>query len=179
MPSHALLTARLELVPVTLAVVEAVFSGDRARMEDAAGARLPDNAAWPSRALIERGFGASLERVREAPERRLWGDRLMITRDGARTIVGSVIFHGAPTPDGVVEVGYGVEEAWQRNGLASEATRAQVEWALTQPDVRKVAATTPPWHVASIRVLERAGLVRVGVDDHEALGEVLVFERAR
>ena len=40
-----------------------------------------------------------------------------------------------------------------------------------------MTATTPPWHAASIRVLEKSGLVRVGVEEHEALGEVLRFER--
>jgi ribosomal-protein-alanine N-acetyltransferase len=107
----------------------------------------------------------------------LWGDRLMITRaDDERLVVGSVIFHGRPA-DGVAEIGYGVEERWQRQGYATEGTRACVEWALTQPGITSVTATTPPWHRASIRVLEKSGLVRVGVEEHDTLGEVLRFER--
>ena len=74
-------------------------------------------------------------------------------------------------------VGYGVEERWQGKGVATEGTRAAVEWALAQPGVRIVTATTPPWHAASIRVLEKSGLVRVCTEDHETLGEVLRFER--
>lgn len=163
---------------MTLELVEAIFSGDRAALEGMLGAHWPDNAHWPSRSLIERAFCASLDRIRETPHVRLWGDRIMITRDEPRTIVGSVVFHGWP-PDGVVEVGYGVEDGWQRNGLASEATKAQVDWALQQEGVDAVQATTPPWHVASIRVLERAGLARIGTEDHEALGEVVRFERRR
>ena len=42
-----------------------------------------------------------------------------------------------------------------------------------------VRATTPPWHTASIRVLEKSGLERVGLEDHDTLGEVLRFTRRR
>jgi RimJ/RimL family protein N-acetyltransferase len=104
----------------------------------------------------------------------------MITREGdERLVIGSIIFHGKPDASGVAEVGYGVEESWQRKGVATEGTRAAVEWALAQPGVRVVTATTPPWHAASIRVLEKSGLVRVCTEEHEILGEVLRFSRER
>lgn len=175
----AIVTTRLILEPITLPVVEAVFEGNRSAIEAIVKAKIPE--AWPGRALIERAFSASLERIRNDPERRLWGDRLMITRTERpeeRVVVGSVVFHGRPD-DGVAEVGYGVEDRWQRQGYATEATSACVEWALAQPGVTCVTATTPPWHTASVRVLEKSGLVRVGVEEHDALGEVLRFERRR
>jgi len=172
----ALHTPRLVLEPITLEHVEAVFRNDRAALEAMTGAKVP--AAWPGRALVERAFAASLEAIRKDPETRLWGDRLMITREGERLVVGSVIFHGRPI-DGIAEVGYGVEESWQHRGLASEGTRACVDWALAQPGVRLVTATTPPWHAASIRVLEKSGLTRLGLEEHESLGEVVRFERRR
>jgi len=170
-------TERLELVPIPLALVEAIFADDRAAAERTVHADLPDN--WPNRALIERAFSASLERVREDPETRLWGDRLIILRAPKPRVVGSVIFHGRPDANGTCEVGYGVEDSWQGNGLATEATRACVDWALGEGGARLCVATTPPWHLASVRVLEKSGFSRVRVDSHEALGEVLVFERLR
>lgn len=170
-----LVTPRLTLEPITLELVEAVFRGDREALEAACKARVP--AAWPGRALVERAFSASLEAIRADPATRLWGDRLMITRGEERLVVGSIIFHGQPTEEGVAEVGYGVEENWQCKGIATEGTSAAVEWALGQPGVRRVSATTPPWHTASIRVLEKCGMSRVCVEEHEVLGEVLRFER--
>ena len=169
-----LTTERLILEPITLPIVEACFAGDRAALEDCCRAKVPE--AWPGRALVERAFCASLERIRLDPATRLWGDRLKIAREGERVVVGSVIFHGRPGDDGVAEIGYGVEESWQNKGVASEATRACVQWALAQDGVRVVRATTPPWHTASVRVLEKSGLTRIGTECHEALGEVLVFE---
>ena len=170
-------TRRLELVPITLPLVEAVMLDRRADVLRLVDARLPDR--WPGRALIERAFSASLDRVRANPGERLWGDRLMITRDGDRRLVGSVVFHGAPDASGVVEVGYGVEESSQGMGFGSEATCAMVDWALEQPGVSRVSATTLPWHKASIRILQKAGLRPSGWREHELLGDLQVFERVR
>jgi [ribosomal protein S5]-alanine N-acetyltransferase len=172
----ALLTERLELVPITLPFVEAVLGADRERAEAICGARIPE--AWPGPDLIARAFHPSLDAIRADPGCRLWGDTLMIARAGERRVVGSVIFHGHPG-DGVAEVGYGVDDVEQRQGFASEATRACVDWALTQDGIAAVTAVTFPWHVASLRVIERAGMVRAGSREHPYLGEMLVFERRR
>jgi ribosomal-protein-alanine N-acetyltransferase len=167
-------TPRLVLMPMTLPMVEAVMSGRREEAEAIAGARLPE--AWPGRALIERAFTASLDEIRSDPPTRLWGDRLMIAKEGEPRVVGSVVFHGKPGDDGIAEVAYGVEERSQGLGLATEATLASVRWALTQPDVHVVRATTLPWHRASIRVIEKLGMTRCGTREHDLLGELLVFE---
>lgn len=191
-PMTILFTKRLELVPVTVELVDAVLSERRDEVRRLVGAELP--SAWPGRALVERAFSASIEAIRKDPEHRLWGDRLLITRasdehgdgraarytaEAPRRLVGSVVFHGSPRDGGVVEVGYGVEDASQGQGYATEATAAQVDWALEQPGVRRIEATTPPWHSASVRVLEKAGFSRVGLEEHPFLGEILKFARDR
>lgn len=168
-------TERLDLVPVTLSMVEAVMAGDRARAEEACGASLPE--AWPGELLIARAFGVSLDAIRRDPERRLWGDTLLLPR-GQRRVIGSVIFHGRPD-DGIAEVGYGVEESSQRQGFATEGTLACVDWALAQPGVDAVRATTFPWHRESLRVIEKVGMRFLESREHETLGELLVFERRR
>lgn len=174
--SHStLLTARLELVPITVPLVEALLLNRRADAEAVVGASLPE--AWPGRMLIEQAFSASLERIQEDPARRLWGDRVLIAREGPRRVIGSVVFHGAPDDEGTVEVAYGVEQQSQMKGYATEGTLASVEWALTQPRVRAVRATTPPWHMASRRVLEKCGLAVVGSRESDMLGELLEYER--
>jgi ribosomal-protein-alanine N-acetyltransferase len=177
MTMHVLMTPRLELHPITLPLVEAVMSDRRDDAAKLVGARLPEK--WPGRALIERAFSVSIENVRAEPDVRLWGDRLVITRGHDRRLVGSVVFHGAPGPDGEVEVGYGVEESSQGLGYGTEATCAMVDWALEQPGVSRVIATTLPWHKASIRILQRAGFRASGWREHELLGDLQVFERLR
>ena len=161
---------------MTLPIVEAVMEGDRRRAEEVAGAALPE--AWPGRALVERAFFASIDAIRADPERRLWGDRLCIAREGERRVVGSVVFHGRPD-DGIAEIGYGIEEGSQRLGFATEATTACVEWALAHDFVRAVRATTFSWHQPSLRVMEKIGMTQVGVEQHDMLGEMLVYERKK
>lgn len=173
-----LLTPRLRLVPITVAMVEAIMTGRREAAEALVRAKMPER--WPNPDLVERAFTASLDAIRADPDVRLWGDRVMVlpgTAGEADRVVGSVVFHGRPAEDGVAEVAYGVEEASQGMGYATEAVGASVEWAFGQPGVRAVQAATFAWHLPSLRVIEKVGMARVGTREHEVLGEMLVFER--
>lgn len=169
----SILTDRLELVPITAELVRAVLANDRARCETLVGAHFPDD--WPGRVFVERAFTIDLEAVLTKPEVRLWGDRVLVTRHGPRSVVGSVIFHGKPLETGRASLAYGIERASQGRGYATESVRACVAWALTQGDVKAVEATTTPWHRASIRVLLKAGMRQIDTVDHLMLGELVVF----
>jgi ribosomal-protein-alanine N-acetyltransferase len=170
-------TPRLTLVSLTLPIVEAVMLGRRQDAEALVGARMPER--WPNRELVERAFSASLDAIRATPDVSLWGDRVVIAGGpgGDPRVVGSIVFRGKPGGDGIAEIAYGVEEASQGKGYATEAVGACVAWALAQGHVRAVQAATFAWHRASLRVIEKVGMVRVGVREHETMGELLVFER--
>lgn len=74
--------------------------------------------------------------------------------------VGGTGFHGPPD-NGSVEIGYDLSESSRGQGWATDAARALCQWALGQPDVVVVLATTEPGNRASQAVLERVGFVRV------------------
>jgi len=171
-----LVTARLRLVPVTLEMIEAVVSRDRAGAGRLVGATFPDG--WPNDDLVAQGFPFALDAIRAAPDVRLWGDSLVLTREASPRVVGSVVFHGRPD-DGIAEVGYGIEDHSRGQGLATEATRECVDWALAEPGIVAVQATTFPWHHASLGVIRKVGMTAVGMREHAVLGELLVFERRR
>lgn len=163
---------------MTVPMVEAVMSGRREDAEALVHARMPER--WPNRDLVERAFTASLEAIQADPEVRLWGDRVMVLPAAGGEpdrVVGSVVFHGHPGNDGLAEIAYGVEEASQGQGYATEAVAASLVWAFAQPGVRVVQAATFAWHLPSLRVIEKCGMARVGTREHEMLGEMLVFER--
>lgn len=173
----SLFTERLELRPITLEAVIASLEGRRrTEIEKIVGAELP--WTWPSRALVEQVFEASLDAIRADPSTRLWGDRLMVTREDAPKIVGSVVFHGRPDEQGVCEIAYGVEDSNQGKGYATEGLRVVVEWALQQPECRVVRAATTGWHKASMRVLEKVGMVFVG-ERHSSGTPMRVYEIAK
>jgi RimJ/RimL family protein N-acetyltransferase len=170
-------TPRLELLSITLPMVEAVILGRREEAEALAGARMPER--WPNRELVERAYAASLDAVRADPAARLWGGRVMIAGagEGERRVVGSVVFSGTPGRDGAVEIAYGVETGSQGRGYATEGVGACIAWALEQPGVEAVRAATFGWHRASLRVIEKLALAPAGTREHETMGEMLVFER--
>lgn len=167
-------TRRLLLVPISRDLVEAVLASDRAEAERLVGARFPD--LWPGPALVERAFSCPIEKLRRDPDAWLWGARVLVTKSD-EVVVGSVVMNGRPE-SGLVEVAYGVDEAWQGRGYATEGTGAVVAWALDQKDVARVQACTFPWHRASQKVLEKIGMRRVGTRETDMFGELLVYERA-
>jgi GNAT acetyltransferase-like protein len=65
---------------------------------------------------------------------------------------------GAPATDGLhAEIAWVIGTAWQRRGIATEATRALVEWLTRQP-IHAVIAHIHPDHHASAAVATAAGL---------------------
>ncbi|WNI14207.1 GNAT family N-acetyltransferase [Actinacidiphila sp. ITFR-21] len=88
-----------------------------------------------------------------------WG-LFAITRTEDGTAVGGAGFHGPPDR-GAVEIGYDLSESARGAGWATDAARALCQWALAQPNVMVVLATTEPRNSASQAVLERVGFVRV------------------
>jgi RimJ/RimL family protein N-acetyltransferase len=110
------------------------------------------------------GFPEALPILRDAcaaaPESQ-WGTVLFVLNT-PRTLVGMGGYKGAPSVDGLVEIGYAIAPAHQRRGLATEAARALVERAFMDSSVAAVEAQTLAEHNASSRVLEKLGMKRIG-----------------
>ncbi|MDX6355172.1 MAG: hypothetical protein QOF98_2075 [Streptomyces sp.] len=88
-----------------------------------------------------------------------WGLFAIVrTEDGVA--VGGAGFHGPPDK-GEVEIGYDLSESARGAGWATEAARVLCQWALAQPEVQVVLATTEPANGASQAVLERVGFHRI------------------
>ncbi|MFE3069849.1 GNAT family N-acetyltransferase [Streptomyces sp. NPDC059247] len=84
-------------------------------------------------------------------------------RDGGET-VGGIGFHGPPDALGVVTVGYGLVPGARGRGYASEALRGLVGVA-RRAGASGVKGDADLDNVASHRVMEAAGLLRVAETD--------------
>ena len=94
------------------------------------------------------------------PNERAWYAMWMIgLRDG--THVGELCFKGV-SPDGAVEIGYGISESYEGRGYATEAVSAVTEWAAQQDGITRVEAEAEEDNLSSLRVLEKSGFVRSG-----------------
>jgi RimJ/RimL family protein N-acetyltransferase len=99
-----------------------------------------------------------------------WG-AFTILRAADGVAVGGIGFHGPPS-EGLVEIGYDLSVSARGAGLATDAVRLLSAWALGQPGVRAVVATTEHANLPSQAVLSRAGFSRVAEHDGMLLYEL-------
>jgi RimJ/RimL family protein N-acetyltransferase len=103
------------------------------------------------------------------------GGHWMMVENGE--VVGLCGFKAPPSPDGEIEVGYGVAASRRRRGHASAAIGAIIEVARDDPALRSIVAMTAISNVASHRVLENNGFERVGTCDDPQDGEVYLWRK--
>jgi ribosomal-protein-alanine N-acetyltransferase len=167
-------TERLVLVALVPPLARAAVE-DRGGFERLLGARVPE--PWPM-----ADFARMLPQIATGHEEgsAAGPTRLVVAGE---TLVGETGFHGPPDRSGTVEVGYGVLPSWRGQGIATEATRALISHAfdrsprrglLRRGDVERVVARCLPENPASLKVLEKIGMRRVGRS-----GEALLFEVRR
>ena len=115
--------------------------------------------------VLQKAYKEMLQGCLDHPEQWVWYAIWIIEcKDGSH--VGDLSFKGF-NDDGSVEIGYGIDEAHQGQGYATEAVNAAVMWALQQPGITCVEAETEPNNKASQRVLEKCGFVPLGIDGEE------------
>jgi ribosomal-protein-alanine N-acetyltransferase len=156
-----IVTERLELVPATVELTQAALDG-QAALGGVLGASVP--ATWPPEFLDPLALNFTLERLREGPEQAGWWLHFVVLARGAtdRLLIGSAGYKGPPSPDGVVEIGYGIVRDQQRRGYATEAVRGLLARAFAEPDIEKVIAETLPELTPSIGVLAKCGFRLIG-----------------
>lgn len=115
--------------------------------------------------VLRAAYTEMLDGCLEHPDQWEWYAIWMIElKDGIH--VGELCFKGL-SADGIAEIGYGICEEYQSNGYATEAVKAILEWAFSQPEVVTVEAETDPDNTASIRVLEKCGFALNGIIGEE------------
>jgi len=175
--SDAIVSDRLELIPLSLEFLRASLEADRGRTE-----RLVDFAVapeWPDEPPIVKMRIGELE---ADPGLRPWLLRAMVERS-SRRMVGHIGFHSRPGADylrelspGGVELGYVVYPAFRRRGYAREATLAMMAWAARAHGVRRFVVSISPSNVASTALAEQLGFRRIGSHVDEIDGPEDIFE---
>jgi len=103
-----------------------------------------------------------LARVRASTSPDAWTCGFAMVHRASDAVIGSCAYKSPPSPDGVVEIAYGVDPGHQGRGYATEAARALVGYAFASGRVRSVRAHTLPGPNASTRVLAKCGFELVG-----------------
>ena len=81
-----------------------------------------------------------LEGCIKNPENHIWYTLwFMELKDSANEIVGSLSFKGI-SENGIVEIGYGINDGYENKGYTTEAVGAVLKWASEQPNVKQIEA---------------------------------------
>jgi len=138
-----IITDRLILYPLSDSEIEEVIAAE------------PDEG-------MKQAYSEMLAGCRQHPKQRIWHSVWnMQLKDNATITVGDLSFKGLNS-NGMVEIGYGIKQEYEGQGLMTEAVLAMVLWASAQPGVSSIEAETDPGNLASQRVLEKAGFVLNG-----------------
>lgn len=112
-----------------------------------------------------------IARLRATLEPSPWTHGFAMRERATGADAGSCAYKGPPDADGVVEIAYGVSEAFRGRGYAKESAAALVDYAFNRGGAKIVRAHTRPQNDASSRVLEATGFQRLGevVDPEDGL----------
>lgn len=165
---------RLDLVPMTLELMEALLRGDRESAQAMVDYRI--SADWPQRMESVLRFRSAI--ARKQPEALPLLLRAMVLRADPEVAVGRIGFHGPPDEEGVLEIGYEVFPPYRRQGFAREAVLAMLRWVQRDPGVHRFRASVSPENLPSRNLVTAIGFIEVGSQWDEEDGLELVFEQA-
>jgi ribosomal-protein-alanine N-acetyltransferase len=117
--------------------------------------------------------------IKEDPEDAVWVTRLVVTPETGEA-VGVAGFHGKPNEDGMVEIGYGIDLPYRRQGHARAALTILLDVAAKDPRVKVVRVTVRPDNVESRSLIDKYNFVEVGeqIDEEDGL-EIILEKPAR
>jgi ribosomal-protein-alanine N-acetyltransferase len=163
---------RLLLRPMGAPVLEALLAGDRA-----AAARLLESNIPADMSPDDFPLASRLDQLRRDSSVEPWLLRAMIQRT-SETVIGHIGFHTPPcpaylahvAPDGV-ELGYSVHPPFRRQGYATEAILALMQWAYTRHGQRCFFLSIAPENLASTALAESLGFATCGshIDEEDGL----------
>lgn len=161
-------TARLKLIPCELEHFEAMLRDER-ELAQMLGVSLADD--WMGGDEARKAIPYSYNYLKSHPEASGWWMHLFMHTE-EKALMGLGGFKGVADASGMVEIGYSIAPAYRRQGFATEAARALIDYAFSHPHVTRVDAHTLPERNPSTKVLQAAGMRFVGIVQDPDEGEV-------
>lgn len=179
MKTSIIQSERLDLIPLTPAVLRAVLAGNQSEAGELLGISTP--ASW----LIPRyAMELRLSQLEANPSLQPWLVKAISLRE-QRILVGDIGFHTAPGAEylaelspGGVEFGYGVLEPWRRRGIALEASETLMRWAREVHQVRRFVLSISPDNLPSLGMAAKLGFRKIGSQIDELDGPEDIFEKS-
>lgn len=99
--------------------------------------------------------------------------RVAVLRDNP-IIIASIGFHDAPNATGMVEIGFGVDKAYQNLGYGQEALHGMWSWIIDDSQVKTLRYTVSPENKVSRHIIKKLGFNLVGeqIDEKDGLEQI-------
>lgn len=169
---------RLELVPFSLEVLRNLLAGDAVGASKLFGATIVgDLTTSPSLLRLRNG------QLEADPAAAPWLLRAVLLRTTGE-MIGRIGFHAGPSPDPrlpgrpqTAELGYSIIPAFRRQGFASEAAMALMNWAEAEHGIRRFIVSVSPMNTPSLAMAAKLGFKKFGEQMDEIDGLEYVFIR--
>lgn len=89
-------------------------------------------------------------------------------------ITGGVLFTGPPNENGDIEIGYGINPEFQKQGYATEMVKLICAWSFEQKNISAVIAKTDHDNFPSNKTLLKNGFAKIGEED-----ELLIWKKEK
>jgi ribosomal-protein-alanine N-acetyltransferase len=158
-------TPRLTLIAITPACLHAEKLADH-KLGGLIGCAVPLN--WPPIEWEPDVLEILLRQYERCPQQIDWHRYVaFVNRDGTRNLIGMIGAFWRETSPAECEIGYSILPPYERQGLATEAARALIQFIRRDPLIKSVVAHTFPELTGSIRVMEKCGFVFEGAGEEE------------
>lgn len=166
---------RLKLIPLTHQLLR-LCQVSRPAMETSLGINISAMQIDPAYQveLHDALTNFWLPKTKEHPKQYQWYTNWEIVDKATNIAIGGIGFVGHVNENGIVEMGYMIDQRQQRNGYGTEAIQAMVDWAFQDEAVQAVIAQTAPENFPSQKVLLRNGFVQIA-----GTNELLAFKKKR
>jgi RimJ/RimL family protein N-acetyltransferase len=152
-----IVTPRLTLIAITPEMLMSEKNGD-GRLGELIQCAVPAN--WPPEHWEPHVFDFILAQFAEHPEQVGWHYYVcLVPADGQRSLIGALGASSKTATPLECEIGYSILPSHERQGFATEGTKALIEYLRGSAGVESVIAHTFPSLPGSIRVMEKCGLV--------------------
>ncbi|MDD5467664.1 MAG: GNAT family N-acetyltransferase [Anaerolineales bacterium] len=149
-------SSRLRLIALSLTQLQAFLDGPK-NLEAGLGFPLSNSIANDT---VNRAIGIKISKMaRVNPELYPWFTYWLLRLQSPPLGVGMAGFKGNPDAAGEVEIGYGIDPAYQNQGYMTEAVRRLAAWAFVDPRCQTITAKgVLNTNLASVRVLQKLGM---------------------
>jgi RimJ/RimL family protein N-acetyltransferase len=114
-----------------------------------------------------------INQVRKNPEVAKYLLRVAVLRESME-IIGSAGFHNLPDQNGMIEIGFGIDAAFQNKGYGKQLLHGMWNWVVKEPRVKTLRYTVSPSNLISKQIIQKLEFNLVGeqLDDVDGVEEI-------